>query len=516
MNGRDPEDATVKSPGPPPTIAEAIVDRAPVGIAVVEARGRIVWANPAYFETTGRDPSILGSNFHDILEQDGTWSAEIRAAVDGVLAGGPTVSFRSVRARARQTPVYLDIDVVPLTSGVGGEALLLLREVTDRVEDELRARLFYESFRTSTNPMQLTDATGVMIDVNPAFERIYGYSRAECIGKRPNLVRSKRTPPELYERMWGDLVDPQRGYWAGEILNRDRKGRERPVLLSITAIRDLRGQVSHYLGVTVDLSEQRSWELRAAHADKLASVGQLAAGVAHEINTPLANLMLVAESLRRRSQDPWILARLQAMTDQIDVAARIVRSLLDFARRTEPHVAELDLVDVAKESIAFLEGKQSPDVEIEQVYPPTPVPVLGDRGQLMQVLTNVLNNAYDAMGGKGRIRLAVRRQGSRAEVEVTDNGSGIPSEALPHIFEPFFTTKPEGQGTGLGLAICHGIVQAHHGSITARNVPGAGAAFLISLPARERSGAGRAPESAATAPGTSSPSVNANPTAGGG
>ena len=506
----------MQTPGPPTAIAESIAARLPVGMVVVQAPGRITWANPAYFETTGRDPAIIGSNFHEILEQDGSWSTEIRTAVDRVLEGGAAVSFRSVRARYRRTAVYLDVDVVPLTPGPAGNAMLLIRDVTDRVEDELRARLFYESFRTSTNPMQLTDATGVMVDVNPAFERIYGYSRAECIGQRPNLVRSKRTAPEVYERMWADLVDPQRGYWAGEILNRDRKGRERPVLLSITAIRDHEGHASHYLGVTVDLSEQRSWELRAAHADKLASVGQLAAGVAHEINTPLANLMLVAESLRRRSQDPWILARLQAMTDQIDVAARIVRSLLDFARRTEPHVAELDLVDVAKESVAFLEGKQSPDVEIEQVYPPGPVPVLGDRGQLMQVLTNVLNNAYDAMGGKGRIRLAVRRQGSRAEVEVTDNGSGIPPEALPHIFEPFFTTKPEGQGTGLGLAICHGIVQAHHGSITARNVPGAGAAFLISLPARERAGSGRTPEGAATAPGAPSPSVNANPTAGGG
>ncbi len=92
----------------------------------------------------------------------------------------------------------------------------------------------------------------------------------------------------------------------------------------------------------------------------------------------------------------------------------------------------------------------------------------------MQVLTNILNNAYDAMQGKGAIRISVRRQGIRAELEIIDYGPGIPSEALPHIFEPFFTTKPEGQGTGLGLAICHGIIQSHHGSIAARNVPGAG------------------------------------------
>jgi len=472
-----------------PTLSAAVLQSAPVGIAVIDARGIIVWANPAYFETTGRDSGILGRNFHQILEDDGSWSAEIGTAVDHALESATSANFRSVRARYRHQPggVYLDVDVHPLAREAhrAGHVVLMIRDVTERVDEHRRARLFYEAFRSSTNAMQLTDAKGVMIDVNPAYERIYGYSREECIGRKPNLIRSQHTPPEVYEKMWEDLRAPDRGYWSGELLNRDRHGRERPVLLSITAIRALGGEVTHYLGVAVDQSEQRGWELRAAHADKLASVGQLAAGVAHEINTPLANVMLVAESLRRRTQDPWTLARLETMTDQVEVAARIVRSLLDFARRTEPQVGALDLVDVAKGSVAFLKGKQSADVEITEVYPSGPVPIAGDRGQLMQVLTNILNNAYDAMGGKGSIRISVRRQGSRAELEIIDSGPGIAVEALPHIFEPFFTTKPEGLGTGLGLAICHGILQSHHGSITARNVPGAGAGFLVSLPVLE-------------------------------
>ncbi|MGA8275473.1 MAG: PAS domain S-box protein [Thermoplasmata archaeon] len=472
-----------------PALSAAVIRSAPVGIAVIDARGTILWANPAYFETTGRDPGIVGKDFHQILEEDGSWSVTIGAAVDGALRASTSATFRSVRARYRHPSggIYLDVDVQPLAASRNRSAhvVLMIRDVTERVEEQRRARLFYESFRTSTNAMQLTDATGVMVDVNPAYERIYGYSRAECVGRKPNLIRSKHTPPEVYEKMWADLSAPDRGYWSGEITNRDRQGRERPVLLSITAIRTGGGEVTHYLGVAVDLSEQRGWELRAAHADKLASVGQLAAGVAHEINTPLANVMLVAESLRRRTQDPWTLARLDTMTDQIEIAARIVRSLLDFARRAEHHVAELDLVDVAKGSVAFLQGKQSADVEIIEVYPSGPVPIAGDRGQLMQVFTNILNNAYDALDGKGSIRITVRRLGARAELEIVDDGPGIPTEALPHIFEPFFTTKPEGLGTGLGLAICHGIVQSHHGSIAARNVPGAGAGFLVSLPILE-------------------------------
>ena len=471
-----------------PDLSSRVFRSTPLGIALITSPGTISWANRAYFETTGRKPTLLGTDFHEIPESDGSWSPTIRDAADAALRTGTGATFRSVRARYRNPPqpVYLDVDIRALDPR-GGEprrAVLMVRDVTDRVEEHERAALFYESFRTSTNAMQLTDATGVMVDVNPAYERIYGYTREECIGRKPSLVRSRHTPPDVYEGMWKDLVDPERGYWSGEVLNRDRKGRERPVLLTITAIRDTGGRVTHYLGVAVDLSEQRSWELRSAHADKLASVGQLAAGVAHEINTPLANVMLVAESIRRRTKDPWVLARLDRMTEQIEIGARIVRGLLDFARREEPHTSDLDLVEVAKESVAFLRGKQSPDVEIEEVYPATVVPILGDRGQLMQLLTNILNNAYDAMSGKGLIRVLVRRQASRAEVEIVDQGPGIPPEAAPHIFEPFYTTKPEGQGTGLGLAICHGIVQSHHGTITARNVPGAGAGFLVSLPLR--------------------------------
>ncbi len=415
-----------------PNLSALVFQSTSLGIALVTAPGTITWANPAYFETTGRSPALLGTDYHDIPETDGTWSPAIRQAMDLALREGRGGTFPSVRARHRDRPhgVYLDVDVRPLESRSGEprRALLMIRDVTDRVEEQDRAALFYESFRTSTNAMQLTDTQGIMIDVNPAFERIYGYTRAECIGHRPNLVRSRHTAPEVYERMWTDLLDPQRGYWSGEVLNRDRKGRERPVLLTITAIRDHAGAVTHYLGVAVDLSEQRSWEMRAAHPDRLASVGQLAAGVAHEINTPLANVILVAESLRRRSEDPWVLARLDRMTEQVEVAARIVRGLLDFARREEPHTTNLDLVDVTRQSVDFIRGKQSPDVELVETYPPSPIPILGDRGQLMQVFTNLLNNAYDAMEGKGTIRVSVRNHSNRAEVDIVDSGPGIPPQ----------------------------------------------------------------------------------------
>jgi PAS domain S-box-containing protein len=405
-------------------------------------------------------------------------------AVDAALEQQVAATLRSVPLFLDgTTPRFCDVEVQPLPSRDGpARAVVVVHDVTERVTEHERARLFYSSFLTSTNAMEVTDRDGVLVDVNPAFERIYGYSREECIGRKPNLVRSGKTPAEVYERMWEDLTDPRRGSWSGEMMNRDRKGRERPVFLTISAIRDESGTTTHYLGVAVDLTEQRSWERRAAHADKLASIGQLAAGVAHEINTPLANIMLITEGLRRRSSDPATLGRVDAIAEQSRIAAEIVRGLLDFARRGEPRVADIDLVAVCRDTVAFLRGKQPTNVEVEDRYPAGAVTVSGDRGQLVQVITNILNNAYEVLDHGGRIILEVRAVRDRAEVEILDSGPGISEEALPHIFEPFFTTKEEGKGTGLGLAICHGIVQAHHGTIRARNVPGAGACFVISLP----------------------------------
>jgi PAS domain S-box-containing protein len=464
-----------------------LLEPAPFGnaAALVDAEGRPVWHNRAFEE-------LLGGPMEPAGEAEGLPALRgtpVPAALQEVLRGGAARTLRSVELPAGpdRPARFVDVDLRRLEppDPAGPRVLALFREVSEQIAEHERARLFYASFLTSTNAIEVTDARGFLVDVNPAFERIYGYSRRECVGKKPSLVRSRHSDRQVYERMWADLLDPARGHWSGEMVNRDRQGRERPVFLTITAVHNDVGETTHYLGVAVDLTEQRAWQRMAAHSDKLTSLGQLAAGVAHEINTPLANVLLVAESIRRKTDDPWLKQRIATITGQVEAAARIVRGLLDFARRDEPQMAEHDLAQVVRDAVAFVRGKQSYDVEVTEVYPEGPLPVHVDRGGLIQVITNVINNAYEAMDGPGKIRVEVRSRHGRGEVDIVDTGPGIPPEVLPHIFEPFFTTKGEGKGTGLGLAICDAIVQAHRGSITARNVPGAGAGFLIDLPLAE-------------------------------
>ncbi len=385
-------------------------------------------------------------------------------------------------AKARSTL----IELYPIADPKGPErgAVLKLRDIDSQapLNEDQRARLFDRIYRFSHNAIEITDPSGVLVDVNPAFEQIYGYDRADLIGKKPRIVRSPRTPSEIYPTLWKQLLDPKEGHWSGELVNVDRYGREHEIRLDIAAVRNADGELTHFLGIASDVSQERLLELQAVRAERLASLGQLAAGVAHEINTPLANVLLIAESVKAKAPNAWTTERSEAIISQVETAARIVQGLLDFSRSQPAKMTRINLVEILDEAVRFLRGKQSTQVEIREQHDRPDLPVKGDRIRLLQVFVNLLNNAYDALEGKGQIRLTSRIDGDTAEIRLSDNGPGIPAAVYPHLFEPFFTTKPAGKGTGLGLSICYGIVKAHGGEISAEHGVGAGATFVVRIP----------------------------------
>ncbi|HEU4525971.1 MAG TPA: ATP-binding protein, partial [Gemmatimonadales bacterium] len=239
-----------------------------------------------------------------------------------------------------------------------------------------------------------------------------------------------------------------------------------------------------------DVTEQRILEAQLIQNDKMASIGQLVSGVAHELNNPLTSIAGLTELLLERAPDPSLPhEHLRVIHDQAERAGRIVRNLLTFARKGVAEKAAVDLNDVAaRTSLLIMYELQLHGIELESDLHPEPVVVLGDRYELQQVLLNLVNNAVHAVSGleagrERRIRLETRLQGGTAILRVCDSGPGVPPHLVSHLFTPFFTTKAPGEGTGLGLSLSFGLVKAHGGELVYEAPPEGGAEFCISLPA---------------------------------
>jgi signal transduction histidine kinase len=222
---------------------------------------------------------------------------------------------------------------------------------------------------------------------------------------------------------------------------------------------------------------------RFEQSEKLISIGRLAAGVAHEINNPLANASLNVEILRDRLKhvdNPEILTRLNNMEKNISKAATIAKELLQFSRNTESDMVPVDINSIIKGSLTLMEHKFK-GMSVHTNLSPTPK-ITGDPVKLEQVMMNILDNAQHAMSHGDEVRIESSIHDGSIEITVTDSGKGISQENLPKIFDPFFTTKGIGVGTGLGLSICYGIIDQHKGEISIDSKEGEGTRVTITLP----------------------------------
>lgn len=258
------------------------------------------------------------------------------------------------------------------------------------------------------------------------------------------------------------------------------------VLQKITLLDSLRYQVE-LLEATVEKLRRTRAELM--QSEKLASIGELAAGVAHEISNPLQVILGRTELLLAQETAESKLRDLNAILEHTRRISSLVRNLLSFSRpSSDTELRETNVNAVADKTLDFLETQLATrDIAVVRDLQDGLEPVLANAGQLQQVFTNMILNAYQAMAGQVGGTLAVRSwsEPGMILIEFTDTGPGILQEHLDRLFEPFFTTKPEGEGTGLGLAIVYGIIQSHGGSIQVRNNPDRGACFTVSLPAKQ-------------------------------
>ena len=348
------------------------------------------------------------------------------------------------------------------------------------------------AFNALTEGIAVVGPTGAVLRANRALAALAEVNEQDLVGK--GFCETLFDSSEAVEELIRDAYRRQR---TAPLVVRLEKT-QRVLRLTAAPFAEQPGRPADAGTVVIlveDVTEQRILEAQLIQNDKMASIGQLVSGVAHELNNPLTSIAGLAELLLERTPHPdFPHEHLRVIHDQAERAGRIVRNLLTFARKGVAENAAVDLNEVAaRTSLLIVYELQLHGIELESELSPEPVVVLGDRYELQQVLLNLVNNAVHAVsqlepGKDRRIRLETEVQGGTALLRVCDSGAGVPPHLVSYLFTPFFTTKAPGEGTGLGLSLSYGLVKAHGGILSYEARPEGGAEFRINLPAYQQPG----------------------------
>nr|HPI73025.1 ATP-binding protein [bacterium] len=348
------------------------------------------------------------------------------------------------------------------------------------------ARYLQNILNDAADAIILLDIKDHIVMWNNAAEQIYGWTRSEMLGRHISRI----VPQDAASRQEIEWISQQvreKGFLRNYRTHRlTRDGKTVTIEVTRTAIYD---EQHHYIGSSVisrDLTEQEKLRDQLVHSEKLSAVGTLAAGIAHEIGSPLTAISSISQLLRVKSQDPFIVEKVSLIQQSIDRIARIVRTLVDFSKPTQAKVESVYLNSVVENVVQIIKYDRRLKYRAIVTDLQADIPqIQAGFDQLLQVLINLCLNAADAMEEKadGRLTIKTWSQDSRVYASVVDNGSGIRPEHLPHIFEPFFTTKGDRRGTGLGLWVSYNIIKNLQGDIQVVSQPAVGTTFTLSLPA---------------------------------
>ncbi len=343
----------------------------------------------------------------------------------------------------------------------------------------------------------VTDHEGIIEYVNPAFEKITGFSSTEAVGNKANILKSGKHDEIFYRRMWDTIKKGK--VWFGHITNKKKNGELFEEEMIITPLMDSSGIPMTYIATQRDVTSEMKLESQLRQSQKMQAIGTLAGGIAHDFNNILAAVIGYTEmSLEDIPVGSEVHDNLtEAMKASIR-AKELVRQILAFSRHGEQAMRPISLHIIVKEAMKLLRATLPSTLNIQLTTEGDSLAVMADSIQITQVIMNLCVNAGHSMEGQvGWLSVSLKpfyinnefaiscenlKAGNYMKLSVSDTGHGIDKETVERIFEPFFTTKEVGEGTGLGLAMVHGIVTSHGGAVTVHSEPGKGSTFTVYLP----------------------------------
>lgn len=467
----------------------AVMATIPSSILIFDERLAVLSVSHNFLEKShGSLHSTLGRRLHEIFPaafQDTALDQQIR----DVILTGRTLHRQRMTYRAPGVSLRTySYSICPLQlTGASRGAILVMDDVTDLLrlgEEVRRMQAHLASIVESAGDLIIsTDPTGIIMTWNAAAEKASGYGRLEVRGNRLADYIEEPQNREVERCLSGiaEIDDCHSIEWP----MRCRSGDSIPVSWRLSRMTDDVGEVIGVVVVGRNLVEQRAMEAQIRQGEKLAALGMIIGGIAHEIRSPLGVSSAAAQLMKHRITSPARLEEcIRKVIGGIDRASLVVESLLRFARPGPiTETTRIDVVDMLKNALMFASGEAAAGTTIHWRLPSVADPLYAEGVQnlLELVVINLIVNAFQAMSDGGRLTIGVERDGAEVVIEIGDTGPGIPKAHVSKIFDPFFTTRSDSRRSGLGLSVSHSIVRQHGGSLDVRTSP-KGTTFIVHLP----------------------------------
>jgi PAS domain S-box-containing protein len=474
-----------------------LIDQAADGIFVMDTNGDYLLVNKKFCEMLNyTEDELLKLNVID------TYPDELkdigRQRIQRVISGD---SLRFERPMKRKDDTLFQVEM-SLSRLDDGSQQGIIHDITERKKTEEELRRLSIAIEQAAEDVIITDPEGIIQYVNPAFEKITGYSRSEAIGQNPRFLKSGVQTPSFYKNLWKTIKGGN--IWTGRITNRRKDSKLIHEDATISPLLNSEGKLTGYVSLKRDITEAVRMEAQLRQAQKMEAIGTLAGGIAHDFNNILGAMMGYAELAKFKTMDVKTHPYMDQVLKACGRAKDLVQQILTFSRQREQEKKPIAVVPIVKEALKLLRSSLPATVEIRQSYTTENDTVLADPTQLHQVIMNLCTNAVHAMReseGVLDVRLDQRlisadhqiydpelKPGAYLQLIVSDTGEGIDPAIKDKIFDPFFTSKQPGEGTGLGLSIVYSIVRDHGGIIAMESNPGEGTTFTISLPVIDMAG----------------------------